>query len=258
MRTAPPAGERRAPRRPERSPDEERLYRKQRLAAALRLFARFGFAEGAGGHITVRDPEHPDRFWINPFGVDFGHVRVSDLLLVDADGTVLHGEGSVNPAGYAIHSRVHAARPDVVAAAHSHSVHGRAWSALGRLLDPLTQDACAFFEDHAVYREFGGVVLDAEEGDRVAASLGTGKAVILANHGLLTVGGTVQEAAWWFVSMERCCQIQLLAEAAGAPVPIPAETARETRAHMGSPAMGRLNFRPLYTDIVRAEPGLLE
>lgn len=241
-----------------RTAEQERLYRRQRLAAALRLFARSGFDEGAGGHITARDPEYSDRFWINPFGVPFRHVRVSDLLLVDPGGTVVDGQGSVNPAGFAIHSQVHAARPDVVAAAHSHSVYGRAWSALGRRLDPITQDACAFHEDHEVYDGFGGVVLDAEEGKRIAETLGSAKAVILRNHGLLTVGGSVQEAAWWFISMDSCCRIQLLAEAAGAPVPVHPEVARATAATMGSPAMGRFNFRPLYADIVRAEPDLLD
>ncbi len=241
-----------------RSVAGERLYRKQRLAAALRLFARMGFDEGAAGHITARDPEHPDRFWINPFGMHFGHVRVSDLLLVDADGSVRSGEGRVNPAGFTIHSQLHAARPDVVAAAHAHSVHGRAWSALARRLDPLTQDACAFYDDHDVFGEFGGVVVDAGEGKRIAACLGGGKAVILRNHGLLTVGGSVQEAAWWFISMERACQVQLLAEAAGNPLCVDPDVARATREIIGSPGIGRLSFRPLYADIVRAEPDLLD
>ena len=243
---------------PPRTPDEERLYRKQRLAAALRLFARLGFDEGAGGHITARDPENPEQFWINPFGVGFGHVRVSDLLLVDAAGRVVSGAGRVNPAGFIIHSQVHAARPDVIAAAHTHSTYGRAWSALGRRLDPLTQDACAFYDDHEVYDGFGGVVLDAEEGKRIAERLGGAKAVILRNHGLLTVGGSVQEAAWWFIAMDRSCQVQLLAEAAGTPVDIGPDVARATQATVGSPELGRLNFRPLYADIVRAQPDLLD
>jgi ribulose-5-phosphate 4-epimerase/fuculose-1-phosphate aldolase len=243
---------------PKRTPDEERLHRKQRLAATLRLFARLGFGEGAGGHVTARDPLEPDRFWINPFGVHFGHVRVSDLLLVDADGSVVAGTGSVNPAGYTIHSHIHAARPDVVAAAHTHSTYGRAWSTLGRPLAPLTQDACAFYADHEVFDEFDGVVLESEEGKRIAARLGPAKAIILRNHGLLTVGGSVEEAAWWFVAMDRACQIQLLAEAAGTPVPVPDDVAAATRATMGTPQMGRLNFRPMYADIVRAEPDLLD
>ena len=244
--------------RPPRSIDEERRHRKRNLAAALRLFARYGFDEGAGGHITARDPGCPDRFWINPFAVNFAHLRASDLLLVGADGTVLEGTGRVNPAGFVIHSEIHAARPDAVAVAHSHSVHGRAWSTLGRPLDPLTQDACAFYEDHAVFDGFGGVVLDSVEGKRIAARLGAYKAIILRNHGLLTVGSSVQETAWWFVAMDRACQIQLLAEAAGTPVPISEEVARATARLMGSAAMGRLNFRPLYADLVRAYPDLLD
>ncbi len=88
--------------------------------------------------------------------------------------------------------------------------------------------------------------------------MGENKAVILRNHGLLTVGGCVEEAAWWFFSMERCCQIQLHAEAAGRPVPIRPADARLTRETIGTPALGRLNFRPMYEAIVRAEPDLLD
>src|SRR5581483_2217061 len=192
--------------------EEERLHRKQRLAASFRLFGRFGFDEGVAGHITARDPEHLDHFWVNPFGMSFSHIRVSDLILVNDRGEVVEGTSTVNAAAFAIHSQVHAARPDVVAAAHSHSVHGKSWSTLGRLLDPLTQDACAFFEDHAVFDDYTGVVLDPEEGKRIAHALGDRKAVILRNHGLLTVGRSVDEAVWWFITMERSCQAQLMAE----------------------------------------------
>lgn len=240
-----------------RSPAEERLRRKQRLAATMRLFARYGFDEGVGGHVTARDPEATDHFWVNPFGRHFGHVRVSDLLLVNEAGDVVAGEGRVNPAGFAIHSAVHAARPDVVAAAHTHSTHGRAWSTLGRPLDPITQDACAFLDDHAVFGDYAGVVLAAEEGRRIATALGHRKALVLRNHGLLTVGGSVDEAAWWFIAMDRSCQVQLLAEAAGQPVVIDPAAAAQARDTIGTPAIGRLNFRPLYEDIVRAQPELL-
>ncbi|WFE97490.1 class II aldolase/adducin family protein [Micromonospora sp. WMMD987] len=235
-----------------------RQQRMAHLAGTLRLFAELGYDEGAGGHITVRDPERPDCFWINPFGMYFGHVRVSDLLLVGADGQVLGGKGRINPAGFVIHSAVHAARPDVVCAVHTHSVYGRAFSTLGRLLDPLTQDACAFYDDHSLFDDYTGVVLDAEEGRRIATALGTGKAAILRNHGLLTVGGSVAEAAWWFVAMERSCQVQLVAEAAGKPVPIGPEDAERTRAVIGSPAIGRYNFKPLYEGVLRRHPDLLD
>ena len=151
--------------------EEERQHRKQRLAAGFRLFGKFGFEEGIAGHITARDPERLDHFWVNPFGMSFCHITVSDLILVNSRGEVVEGEGSVNTAAFAIHSTIHEARPDVIAAAHSHSVHGKAWSSLGRLLDPLTQDACAFYDDHAFFDDYTGVVVDVEEGKRIAHAL---------------------------------------------------------------------------------------
>lgn len=124
--------------------EDERLHRQQRLAASFRLFAHYGFDEGVAGHITARDPEFPDHFWVNPFGMYFGQIRVSDLLLVNHQGEVVKGNKPVNAAAFAIHSQIHQARPDVVAAAHAHSLYGKTWASLGRLLDPLTQDACLF------------------------------------------------------------------------------------------------------------------
>ena len=193
-----------------RTHEEERTARKQRLAAAFRLFARFGLYEGSAGHISARDPERPDCYWMNPLEVHWAQMRASDLVLVQSDGTVSGGSATVNPAGLAIHGQILAARADVVSVAHSHSPYGKAWSTLGRLLDPLTQDACAFFGDHVLF-PFSGIVLDECEGEHIAETMGSMKAAILLNHGLLTVGGSVDEAAWWFISMERQCQVQLLA-----------------------------------------------
>src|SRR5206468_2956880 len=161
--------------------EEERLHRKQRLAAAFRLFARFGFDEGVAGHITARDPELSDHFWVNPLGLHFALMRVSDLLLVNEHGTVVEGNAMVNGAAFAIHSQIHAARPDVIAAAHSHSMHGKAFSSLGITLDSLTQDACIFHDDHVLFDDYTGVVLDIEEGKRIAHALGEKKAAILQN-----------------------------------------------------------------------------
>ena len=239
--------------------EAERRHRKQRLAAALRLFGQFGFDEGAAGHITARDPELLDHFWVNPLGMNFKQITVRDLILVDESGQVVDGTWPVNMAAFAIHSQVHGARPDVVAAAHAHSVHGRAWSTLRRPLDPLTQDACAFYGDHAVFGDYTGAVLEIEEGKRIAHALGGNKAVILSNHGLLTVGQTsVDEAAWWFVTMERTCQVQLLAEAAGTPVLIDPEEAQKTAEQVGRPMVGWRQFQPLYEWIVSVQPDLLE
>ena len=240
------------------SVDEERLHRKQRLAAAFRLFGRFGFDEGVAGHITARDPGASDQFWVNPFGRNFKHVRVSDLILVNRDGVVVEGDAPVNRAAFAIHSQVHEARPEIVAAAHAHSIYGKAWSSLGRLLDPLTQDACAFYGDHSLFDDYTGVVLDPEEGKRIAHALGENKAVILRNHGLLTTGYSVDEAAWSFITMERTCQAQLLAEAAGIPVHIPDAMARVTHDQVGSPVGCYFAFQPLWDWITREEPDLFE
>jgi ribulose-5-phosphate 4-epimerase/fuculose-1-phosphate aldolase len=237
---------------------EERAHRKRVLAAGFRLFSKFGFEEGVAGHITARDPELTDHFWVNPFGVPFAHIRASDLLLVAHDGTVVEGDLPVNAAAFAIHSQVHAARLDAIGAAHSHSLHGTALSALGQMLEPITQDACAFYEDHARFDDFTGVVLDPDEGKRIAHALGDTKAVILANHGLLTVGRTVESAIWWFVTMERSCQAQLLAKAAGTVIPIAAEHARTTHAQVGTEAVGWFQFQPLFARIVREQPDLCE
>jgi ribulose-5-phosphate 4-epimerase/fuculose-1-phosphate aldolase len=237
---------------------EERRHRKQRLAAAFRIFGRLGFGEGTAGHITARDPELLDHFWVNPLGMSFRHVRVKDLLLVNHKGDVVEGDWPLNLAAFVIHSQIHAARPDVISAAHAHSVHGKAWSSLHRPLDPLTQDACAFYDDHALFDDYTGAVLDIEEGKRIAHALGNCKAAILANHGLLTVGHTVDEAAWWFVTMERTCQAQLLAEAAGTPVPIRPDMAQVTAGQTGGHRTGWYQFQPLYDQVVAEEPDLLE
>jgi len=240
------------------SVEGERRHRQERLAAGFRLFSKFGFEEGVAGHITARDPEYADHFWVNPLGAPFSRISVSDLLLVNHDGDVVQGDRPVNRAAFVIHSHVHRARPDTVAAAHSHSLYGKTFSTLGRLLEPLTQDATAFYGDHALFDDYGGVVLEHEEGARIAQALGDRKAAILRNHGLLTVGATVDAALWWFITMERSCQSQLLAMAAGDPVSIPHEQAAFTGSQVGSEGAGWFNFQPLYETIVREQPDLLD
>jgi ribulose-5-phosphate 4-epimerase/fuculose-1-phosphate aldolase len=237
---------------------EERQHRKERLAAALRLFSRFGFDQGVAGHITARDPELTDHFWVNPFGQHFGQVRVSDLILVNDHGEVVEGEARVNRAAFAIHSQVHTARPDVIAAAHAHSMYGKAWSSLGRLLDPITQESCAFYQDQGLFEEFNGIVYETVEGERIAKALGPRKAVILRNHGLLTVGHTVDEAAWWFINMEGCCKAQFLAESAGKPILIDPENAALTHTQLGTHEAGWFQFQPLWARITREQPDLFD
>lgn len=240
------------------SVQEERRHRKERLAAGFRLFSKAGFDEGVAGHITARDPQFPDRFWVNPFGMHFSQIKVSDLICVNEQGEVVEGDQPVNAAAFAIHSQVHQARPDAVAAAHSHSVHGKALSALGVTLEPITQDVCAFYQDHALFDDYTGVVLDVEEGKRIAHALGGTKAVILRNHGLLTVGGSVDAAVWWFMTMERSCQAQLLAMAAGPRVSISPANAALTHGQIGSELAGWFNAQPLFDRILAEQPDCLD
>ncbi len=141
---------------------------------------------------------------------------------------------------------------------HTHSTYGKAFSTLGRTLDPLTQDSCAFYGRHAVFDPFGGIVLDAEEGQRLVAALGSHSALILQSHGLLTVGETIEAAAWRFIAMDNAAHTQLLAEAAGQPIVIAPEVARKTAERAGTEKGGMLSFQPLYDWIVAAEPDLLD
>ncbi|HWH95429.1 MAG TPA: class II aldolase/adducin family protein [Baekduia sp.] len=240
------------------SVEEERQYRKEQLAAGFRIFGRLGFSEGVAGHITVRDPEFPDSFWVNAFGQHFSSIKASDLLRVDHDGNVVEGDKPVNRAAFVIHSKVHQARPDVLAAAHSHSPYGKSLASLGVPLDPITQDACAFFEDHGIYGDYTGVVGEEEEGEQIGRALGSYKAVILQNHGLLTVADTVAAAVWWFVTMERSCQAQLLAMAAGTPRLINREVALQTREQVGTPIAGWFQAQPLYQQILASDPDLVD
>jgi ribulose-5-phosphate 4-epimerase/fuculose-1-phosphate aldolase len=188
-----------------------------------------------------------DSFWVNPFGVSFSLIKKSDLIRVNEAGDIIEG-GPVrllNAAAFMIHSSIHQARPDVNAAAHSHSIYGRSFCSLGRKLDTITQDSCSFHDDHVLYESFNGVVLAEKEGKDIAKCLGNKKAALLINHGILTVGATIEETVFWFISMEKCCHAQLLADAAaggrgGETVKIGDEEARFTYKTIGTPIAGWL------------------
>lgn len=195
---------------------EERRHTLEHMAGVFRVFGRRGYGEGAAGHVSVRDPVDRNTFWINPLGVHFSQIKVSDLVHVDENCNILPdgNQVAINAAGFKIHSHLHKARPDVNAACHTHSTYGKAWSTFGRPLEMLNQDVCMFYKKHTVYESFGGVVPEDEEGERLSQALGDNKAIILQNHGLLTVGETVDEAGYLFTLMEKCCEVQLLVEAA--------------------------------------------
>ncbi len=239
--------------------EAERLHRKQRLAAGLRTMGRLHLAEGVAGHVTVRDPEFPDRFWVNPFGHNFKLMTVSDLICVDHTGEVVVGDRPVNAAAFAIHSELHKARPDVMAAAHSHSMYGRTFSTLGKPLKMISQDATMFYNDVALCNEgSGAVVLDTAVGRAMGEALGTKKALIHQNHGLITTGGSVDAAVWWFIALERLCQSQLVAEAAGEPIEIPSHLCEDGYQAQGSDVAGWFQFQPFWDELVAREPEFLD
>ncbi|MFF7710543.1 class II aldolase/adducin family protein [Pseudomonas sp. NPDC007930] len=223
---------------------QARAQRKASLAAAFRVFGKLGLAEGIAGHITVRDPEFAEHLWVNPYAVHFSQVQPDDLICISEAGEVVHGSGPVNAAAVAIHCGIHRTQPGVVAAVHTHSVYGRAFSALNQPLLPLNQEACVYFENQVLFRG-DVVVLSGDEGERLGHALGQCKSAILLNHGLLTVGSSVEAAAYRFIAMERCCQIQLLAQAAGPVEALPAEEARQVKAQIGSDYVAWLGFRGL-------------
>jgi ribulose-5-phosphate 4-epimerase/fuculose-1-phosphate aldolase len=211
----------------------KRQWTLEHLAGAFRVFGRQGYAEGIAGHISVRDPEFSDRFWINPLAVHFSMMKVSDLICLDMQGNVVGGNTvrqsrswnanakltiqsvPANAAGVSIHTACHLARPDAHAICHAHSMYGKAWASFGRELDMISQDVCYFYKAHSVYRNYGGIAFESDEGTSIARALGDNKATILVNHGLITVGETVDEAAYLYTLLEKSCRIQLMVEAIG-------------------------------------------
>lgn len=153
-----------------------------------------------------------------------------------------------------IHHAVHTARPDVNCVAHSHSTYGKAFSTLGKPLDMITQDSCAFYNDLAHYSSFRGIVLDEDEGLEIANALGSKKAVILQNHGLLTTGENIESAVFWYMSLEKCCQVQLLADAAARgtatkTAKVNDEDAKYTYRTVGNEVAGWFSAKPVFEDM---------
>ncbi|GEB55116.1 class II aldolase/adducin family protein [Streptomyces gardneri] len=240
------------------SVEDDRRHRKQRLTAALRLFGKYGYGEGVSGHISVRDPEGDDLFWVNPFGVPFSRVKVRDLILVDSKGRVVEGHHRLNPSAFVIHSAIHRAHPGAVAAAHGHTPHSRALGALGRLLEPLDQESAAFYGDQVLYGDYEGPSISLAQGEDIADRLGDKRAILLRHHGLITVGGSVDEAVHWFFTYEAAAQVQLLAAAAGQVQPMSHEQAEAARDGFGDRHLGWFSFQLLWDEIVHEQPDLLD
>lgn len=191
---------------------------KVKLAAAYRILARKGLDDGVAGHISMRVPGAPDYFWVNPFGLFFHEVSADNLVLVNASGEIIEGDYPINFAGFCIHSAIHHARPDVNCAAHTHPPAGSAFSSLDMLIETVDQTCCSFYDDHAIYREYTGIVVTGEQATSIVEAIGQRRALILANHGLLTAATTIEQALIDMLDMERSCEINLKALATGKPI----------------------------------------
>jgi len=219
-------------------PDVERLRRKRDTALGYRLLASHRWGDVGDGHISARDPERTDCFWLLKYGVSFDQATVRDLVLVGPDGTVVEGVGDINQAAHSIHHPVHAARADVVAATHTHTQWGTPFSAERRLIEPITQEACFFYEDQALFDDEEVQVLSTDGGHRIALALGDRRVVVLANHGHLCVGASVAESVAAFILYERVAEAALKAPAAKPISSVAARIARDDLVQPGVLSLG--------------------
>ncbi|MFE9251314.1 class II aldolase/adducin family protein [Streptomyces sp. NPDC007088] len=236
--------------------DDARRHRRRRLAAALRLFGEYGYGEGISGHISVRDPEHEDRFWINPFGVSLRHVRVADLICVDATGRVVSGRRRASPSAFALHSPLHAPRSGATAAVHGQTPHSRALGALGRLLEPVDRESAAFHGRQVFHGEDQGPSVSVAQGRDIAARLGGNRALLSRHHGLITVGGSLDEAVHWFFTYDNCARAQLLAQAAGAARALAHEQPAAAHEGPGTGWRGHFGFQARWDETGAEESDL--
>ena len=230
---------------------ELRAARHRELILGYRLFAALGWGDLGDGHISARDPQREDCFWTLGDGIPFARAAADGLVLIGPDGDAKAGARGVNPPAHFIHWPILAARADVASAAHTHTPAGTPFSAEARPFEPITQEACAFFEDHAVFEDEEVQVQSLDCGQRIAEALGRRRGVVLRNHGLLAVGATVKEAVAWFATMERVAEAHLSARS---PRPISASAARFAKADLATPRHARRTFDFLVGHHLGAEP----
>lgn len=191
--------------------DSQEKQLRQDLAAAYRLAAMLGWEDTLYTHFSARLPgEGEPRFLINPFGLMFDEVTASSLIIVDANGQIVSGDAKYNPAGFTIHSAVHMARDDAHCVIHTHTLAGMAVAACEKGLLNVNQIS-AEFHDQLGYHDYEGVAFNLEERSRIQQSLGNNMALILRNHGLLSVGETVADAFQVMFYLNKACEIQLAA-----------------------------------------------
>ena len=225
-----------------RSAEEVRQERKIDVALGYRIFGALRWGDLGDGHISARDPEQEDCFWMLRYGISYHKARVSDLVMVGPDGEVAGGEGVINRAAYFIHHPILTARPEAVSAAHVHTPWGTPFSAEVRPIEPISQESCVFFEDHAIFDDEEVQIQDTDGGQRISEAMGNNRAVILRNHGLLTATDDVAETVGLFVEMERVAEVHMKARDAK---PISAAAARYAKADLTQFGPGKVAFSSL-------------
>ena len=227
-------------------PDE--WERRVQLAAAYRIFDHLGWCELVYGHISVRVPGPSHHFLINPYGLRYDEITASSLVEIDLHGNLVKpSEHTFNPAGFVIHSAIHEHRDDAQCVMHTHTRAGMAVAALEGGLQPVSMNAMSF-HGHLAYHDFEGASLLLEEREKLAGDLGSANALILRNHGLLTVGRTIPEAFLHLYRLERACQVQLDSMACGPLRHPPREAVERSARQMHEFAQCAADFGQLEFD----------
>ncbi len=241
------------------TPEEWRI--RVDLAAAYRIVAHYGWDDLVFTHISARVPGPHDHFLINPYGLLFEEMTASCFVKVDLDGNVIEASPyRVNPAGFTIHSAVHAARPDVGCVMHLHTVDGVAVAAQASGLMPLNQVALVL-DGEVAYHEYEGIALDLAERPRLVANLGTKKAMLLRNHGTLAVGPTIPAAFLTMYFLERACAMQVATLAGGTPLHLPSADVQELVRRQAAGGAGQVHdlaWAALLRMLDRKNPGFRE
>lgn len=210
---------------------EQRLRRD--LAAAYRLVAHYGWDDLLFTHLSVRIPGPEHHFLLNPFGLMFEEITASSLVKVDLDGQIVEPSPyKVNPAGFTIHSAVHAARDDAQCVIHLHTIPGTAVSCQAEGLLPMHQ-AAMLIQGRLAYHDYEGVAFDHDERPRLVADMGDADYLILRNHGTLAAGRSVAEAFWRIYNLERACEMQVAALAGARPLTTPGEAIQDVTREQG-------------------------
>lgn len=239
-------------------PADERLHRQRQCALGYRAFASQGWGSTGDGHISVRDPERADCFWLLRLGVPFSQATVGDMVLVGPDGDVVDtADGTdrtdINKTAYYIHMPIHDVRPDVMCVAHTHTAYGTPWSAMVQPYRAISQEACSFVFNQSVYHGEEVGVGSYETGTKIAEAVGSTRLCFLRNHGLLTMGGSVAEAVGFYVMAERVAEVHIKAPAA---VAISDEGAKMNAEWADNPAQGWWSFQYL-TRTVTPDPSVV-